>query len=117
MNEKLKSFVLDDAFYYALLVVLVAIVAFLLGRNSLGHIQSQGAGVQISQPTTKVEKNEDAQANAFTAVVVSRSGTKYHLPTCPGAKQIKETNKIVFSSVAQAKAAGYSAAANCDGLE
>ena len=117
MNEKLKSFVLDDAFYYALLVNLVAIVAFLLGRNSLGQIQPQSAGVQISQPVATGEQTADAQPSNLTTVVVSRSGTKYHLPTCPGAKQIKESNKIAFSSVAEAKAAGYSAAANCDGLE
>jgi len=118
MSEKLKSLLLDDAFFYALLVIAIAVVAFLLGRNSMIHLQPQGAGVQISQPTqvnlgqTTTNPNE-----SDTSVVVSRSGTKYHLPTCPGAKQIKNSNKITFSSIVEAKAAGYSAAANCEGLE
>jgi hypothetical protein len=116
MNEKFKSFILDDAIFYAILVVTVAIVAFLLGRNSVVQIQPQGAGVQMSQQAVPLSERAPA-AQIDTAVVVSRSGTKYHLPTCPGAKQIKESNKITFSSIAEAKAAGYAAAANCAGLE
>ncbi len=51
------------------------------------------------------------------SVVASKSGTKYHLPDCPGAKQIKESNKISFASVSAARAAGYTPAANCPGLK
>ena len=118
MSEKLKSLLLDDAVFYALLVVSIAIVAFVLGRNSMVQVQPQNAGVQISQqvvPTTR--QSADIRVNDTISVIVSRSGTKYHLPTCPGAKQIKDSNKIIFSSIAEAKAAGYSAAANCEGLE
>jgi hypothetical protein len=118
MNRKFKSWLLDDAVFYTLLVISIAVVAFLLGRNSMVHTQSPGAGVQISQQTTpSAEQTSDSLTKNSASVVVSRSGTKYHLPTCPGAKQIKESNKIVFSSTAEAKAAGYSAAANCEGLE
>jgi hypothetical protein len=46
--------------------------------------------------------------------VASKAGTKYHHITCPGAKQIKEENKIYFASVQEAMAAGYSKAANCN---
>jgi hypothetical protein len=49
-------------------------------------------------------------------VVVSKNGTKYHLPECSGAKQIKEENKVWFNSIAEAQKAGYTAAANCPGL-
>jgi methylphosphotriester-DNA--protein-cysteine methyltransferase len=49
-------------------------------------------------------------------VVASKSGTKYHLPTCPGAKQIKSTNLITFNSKQEAEAAGYTPASNCPGL-
>jgi hypothetical protein len=118
MIEKLKSLVLDDAFFYAGLVISVALVAFLLGRNSMIQIEPQAAGVQITQQTASVvEQKSDTLTNDATSVVVSRSGTKYHLPTCPGAKQIKDSNIITFSTIEQAKAAGYSAAANCKGLE
>jgi len=118
MIEKLKSLIREDAFFYALLVISVAIVGFLLGRNSIVPVASQASGVQISQPSVPMTAPVlDTQAPDGTAVVVSRSGTKYHLPTCPGAKQINESNKITFASIAQAAAAGYSAAANCPGLE
>lgn len=48
--------------------------------------------------------------------VASKSGSKYHLPWCPGAKQMKEENKIYFSSKEEAEAAGYAPAANCKGI-
>jgi hypothetical protein len=118
MIEKFKSLLLDDAIFYALLVISVAAVAFLLGRNSMVSIPPQSAGVQISQQTASAnEQKPTAYPKAGIAVVVSRSGTKYHLPSCPGAKQIKTSNKITFSTIEEAKAAGYSAAANCEGLE
>jgi hypothetical protein len=50
-------------------------------------------------------------------LVASKSGTKYHFPSCPGATQIAEKNKIWFNSYAEAQKAGYTAAANCKGLE
>ena len=50
-------------------------------------------------------------------VVASKSGTKYHLPTCSGAKSIKPDNLITFASIAEAEAAGYTPAANCPGLK
>jgi len=121
MMQKLKSFLLDDAVFYALLVVSIAIVAFLLGRNSMSQSHPQPAGVLVSQQAPLVVRESEQRVRVSedgdTGVIASRSGTKYHLPTCPGAKQIKESNKISFSSIEQAKAAGYSAAANCDGLE
>lgn len=116
MREKLKSFLLDDAVFYAILIISIAIVAFLLGRQSIGETTTvQPAGVIVSQPAAPAG---DTQSSAEVAspgfeVVASKSGTKYHLPNCPGAKQIKETNLIRFASVDAARAAGYSAAANC----
>lgn len=50
-------------------------------------------------------------------VVASKSGTRYHLPSCPGAKSISKKNKITFSSIAEAEAAGYKPALNCKGLK
>ena len=48
--------------------------------------------------------------------VASKKGTKYHLPWCPGAKQMKEENKIWFASKAEAEQAGYTPASNCKGI-
>lgn len=115
MTEKFKSWLLDDVVFYALLLVSVAIVAFLLGRNSFNDTQPQAAGVQISQ--SQIPQSIENIATETVSVIASRSGAKYHLPDCPGAKQIKASNKISFSTIEQAKAAGYSAAANCPGLQ
>jgi hypothetical protein len=141
MFEKLKSFLADDTIYVALLVVLVGVVSFGLGRQSVA-----GEGVFRPAPTVSIPMSEgvivhDALNNSGTPtgvtlieaptttiiapfspdqpqdkVVASRSGTKYHLLVCPGAAQIKDENKIYFESAAHAKAAGYSPAANCPGL-
>jgi hypothetical protein len=117
MKEKLKSFLYDDTTFYTALLLLVAIVSFGLGRQSILEQSSQ----QINNPVTLDEivplvPNRGvltAETAIAGVVVASKSGTKYHLPTCPGAKQIKESNIIEFSSVQAAEAAGYTAAANC----
>lgn len=48
--------------------------------------------------------------------VASKNGTKYHLPSCSGAKRIKEENKIWFNSKQEAVQAGYEPAKNCKGI-
>lgn len=58
-----------------------------------------------------------AGENAKGMLVASKNGTKYHFPWCAGASQISEKNKIWFDSYSSAQKAGYTAAANCKGLE
>ena len=48
--------------------------------------------------------------------VASKSGSKFYLPSCAGAKRIRDENKVWFETEAAAEAAGYSPAANCKGL-
>lgn len=48
--------------------------------------------------------------------VASKTGKKYYLPSCSGAKRIKEENKVWFDTKAAAEAAGYTAASTCKGL-
>ena len=45
--------------------------------------------------------------------VASKNGKSYHLPTCPGAKNIAPENMVIFTSQAQAEQAGYTKAKNC----
>ncbi|HMO77758.1 MAG TPA: Ada metal-binding domain-containing protein [Candidatus Paceibacterota bacterium] len=133
MLEKLKSLILNDQVFYSLLIVLVAIVSFCLGRLSLIPDTPVTNRVEIKQPKTAPETKTpltlDTESKApFTTsnsssgatngtVVGSRSGSKYHLPSCPGAKQIKAENLINFSSREAAEAAGYKPAANCPQLQ
>ena len=47
------------------------------------------------------------------AVVGNKSSQKYHLPHCPGFKQVKQQNRQAFESEQAAIAAGYRRAGNC----
>lgn len=138
MKENFKSLLLDERFFTATLVVLVAMASFALGRYSTmpaGSLWGEGAGkgapAAVSMAYTEVSpKNDEAPTGAENPHVVapvdipetstatgpyvaSKSGTKYHHETCGGAKQIKPENKLYFSTEVAARAAGYSPAANC----
>lgn len=122
-------------FFIALLIILVGTASFGLGRLSVNDFNN--AGIKIITP-------RDFQANALQGfekndvqissgeqtvpkelyvpdqggeVVASKSGSKYHLPWCAGAKQIAEKNLITFASTDEARKAGYTPAANCKGLK
>lgn len=118
MWEKLKSFIADDAVFFSVLLVLVGVLSFGLGRQSVTESLfakpvQQTAGITLFQATNTPE----VPVLGSERVVTSKSGTKYHLLHCPGAAQIKESNKVYFDSIELAKAAGYTAAANCPGLQ
>jgi len=120
MLEKLKAFIMDDAYFYTVLIVLVSILSFGLGRLSMQDEQSsakpqivlteQSASVITSDPDTSVDMPLGKESGALVA---SKKGTKYHLRSCPGASQMNDENKVYFASEAQAQAAGYTPAANC----
>jgi hypothetical protein len=124
MSEKLKALIENDVYFYTVLIVAVSVLSFGLGRLSMQEVMthhqpevvltSQSAAAVVSD----IQKGDiSLPASAETAkLVASKKGTKYHLLTCPGAKQMNEDNKIYFNSVDEAKAAGYTAAANCKGL-
>lgn len=138
MLKKLKSLILDDTVYIACLLVLTAVFSFGLGTLSVGKVQKEQpvgpASVSLVRnvpspvgPVAPVPNNVSPAAssaptiagimtNTSTAAqnfVASKAGTKYHALTCPGAKTIKESNKIYFATVNDAEAAGYTRAANC----
>lgn len=137
MLQKLKSFLSDDTFYYGVLIVLVAGASFGLGRYSALERSAQNSlekqsNLVVTQPapqapaptptTTPAAIPASTQPAAVAGavsgeVVASKSGTKYHLPTCPSAKTIKPANLISFATIADAQAAGYTPAANCPGLK
>ncbi len=125
MSEKFKQFLGEDGVFYTLLIILIAIASFGLGRMSverdLEPLNTQTNNQALTAlPSLEVEVKapevKGSEMKAGTKVIASRSGTKYHLPDCAGAKQIKPENRIEFESIEAAKAAGYSPAANCPGL-
>lgn len=114
-----------------LLIVLVGIASFGLGRLSAtdrrgsievlpsltGTLEAQNA----PQTGTSAASALSASVGSVTAsqgnFVASKSGAKYHYPWCSGAKRIKDENKVWFDTAEAARAAGYTPAANCPGLE
>lgn len=136
MREYIKRFISDDRSYFALILIVVSVGSFGLGRLSLestsdvppprsSSTQSAAVVAPLSKVQTEVATNDSSLIPTSTSVfdttplqlVASRNGTKYHRLDCPGAKQITEQNKITFDSIATARAAGYTPAANCKGLE
>ena len=106
-------------------LVLISFLSFQLGRISRSASQpikiekanvqeifgAQNTNLQIKANNTDRGEGKDLKINFL--VVASKNSNKYHFLWCPGAKQIKETNKIYFESEAKAIAAGYTLAGNC----
>lgn len=115
-------------FFLSMVIILVALLSFGLGRLSGGR---DGGGIKLEFDSSISNSqfpisNETQTGNALnsiensklkiensTSVVASSKGTKYHYPHCSGAKRITDANKIVFSSPEAAEASGYTLAANC----
>lgn len=130
MLKKLKSLLADDAIYLASLLVLVGVVSFGLGRLSVSttsELSPQSAAIGLISPpdAPKLVSGQSEQGGTSSVqtvppvvpssapFVASKTSTKFHKVTCPGAKAIKESNKIYFTTIAEAEAAGYQKAANC----
>ena len=118
MFNNIKRLLEDDLFFYTVLIVVVSILSFGLGRWSMQEVTAPlQPAVTMTTQSAKVGEsllqNTQNTARTTTQFVASKNGTKYHLLTCPGAKQMKEENKVYFNSVKEATAAGYTPAANC----
>ena len=126
-SAKFKPLLEDDRLFYGLLIVLIAIVSFGLGRLSGAQnspyfdenrsiVLQAGAAGAMAASTSPYENSAVDTKEGEGMYVGSRNGTKYHLPWCPGASQIKEANKVFFSSKNEAEEAGYTPASNCKGI-
>lgn len=127
LSLKFKAFFSNTEYLLALLIIAVSLISFYLGRVSVGEgrnvlrtpptpaavIEAKTPIIQEIVSTTTPSTEEKKAAETYVA---SKSGTKYHLPWCPGAKQIKEENKVWFATKVDAEKAGYTPAANCKGI-
>lgn len=122
--------------FLSALVFLIAMASFGLGRLSVIwpakepiRIDQAGENDQSLRPRSGLgeaaiqnvfTERSDPPASSFSSLrgnfVASRNGSSYHLPSCPGALNIKEENKIWFRTKEEAAAAGYKPAGNCPGL-
>ncbi len=114
IGQKIKP----QDYLIVLIIILVGLAGFGLGK--LSAFEKDREEVTISRAAAVVspilaETKIDTTVKGF--LVASKSGKKYHFPSCAGAAQVAEKNKIWFASYAEAQKAGYTPAANCPGLE
>ncbi len=117
MITKIKKFIklYEKDAILVLIIALVALISFGLGR--LSKIRENKMPVTIENLSANAAKTGFQEETRPQEFVASKNGAKYHYPWCPGAQQIKEENKIRFSSKEEAEKAGYTPASNCKGLE
>ncbi len=114
---------IQDDISIVVLIILVGLSSFGLGRlSSLEKEQppivvEKTATAALAGDTTPMITRVGGAPNQKGLVFASKSGTKYYYPWCSGAARVKEENRKWFPSVALAKAAGLTPAANCPGLE
>ncbi|MDP3772136.1 MAG: hypothetical protein Q8Q94_02020 [bacterium] len=126
-------------FFIAAIIFLTALASFGLGRLSviwprsdpltisdLPSRDSSSPAIQAAVDIPPLKNNPDntttvrgvAQSVAGEGrYVASKSGTRYHFSWCPSALKIKKENKLIFATAAEARAKGYTPAANCPGLD
>lgn len=126
-KDKFWDFI-GGRYFVPIAIILVAIIAFSLGRIS--GLQEKREPVRVISESVGEVKGDSIGTNPADdaipaaaldgqsgSVVASKNGTKYHYPWCAGAKQISDKNKITFQSIETARAAGYTPASNCKGLK
>jgi hypothetical protein len=126
LRHKIKSIqgILDRKdVYMAILITFTALLSYILGMLSAYNredtpvtIRNSGTIIESVETIQKTVSTPSATPSAQGAYVASKSSTKYHLPSCPGAQRIAEANKIWFATKAEAEKAGYTPAANCPGI-
>lgn len=133
--QKVKIFLKENKqdLLLAAVVFLVGVGSFGLGRlsaiwptkepitieNQEARITNQGTVSSERQPANQSPDSKFMILNSAPLegrYVASRNGSSYHLPDCPGAKQIKKENEIWFVTADEARKAGYKPAGNCPGL-
>lgn len=116
---KIKGFLGSRELFPVLLLLLVGIASFGLGRLA-ERASSPASGMEaaVAGAGEVVEAGTLGEANLPPAAgyVASRHGEKYHLPWCAGAGHIASENEVWFATEEEARAAGYEPAANCRGI-
>ncbi len=98
---------------------LVGVIVLLVGFSSfgLGRLSALGEQREHIKLTYDTNLNPRPIYDNRGEVVVSKNGKRYHYPWCSGALKMSDTNKRWYTSIKQARAAGYTPAGNCNGLE
>ena len=114
---------INQDLFIIITIILIALIFFGIGRltspksEPIQIMNLEKASVEDISPYAPDRASEDRKIPDYEGKVLgSINSDKYHLPECPGAKQISEKNIIWFDSIEAAAAVGYKPAANCPGL-
>ena len=106
-------------FYTLLLILIIASIFLAFGR--LSALEEKQTPIKITYPNPPRPGLGDLGGNTTVQtggeVIGSKSGKKYYFPWCGTVSRIKPENQVHFASVDEARAAGYTPAANCKGLK
>lgn len=127
-NEPEKVFKISDGLFIVLLLVLVAVGAFGLGKISAYEKREVPISVIKNEERVLASISEQKLASIASSIqktderpkdmiVASKNGKKYYYIWCSGADRIKEENKIWFATVEEAKSHGLEPASGCTGLK
>ncbi len=126
--EGISVHTLPDDLFLGVIIVLVAIGAFGLGRISKIEGAKQPIRIinepaqELEAPVIQAPKSGDLGSGAQSSIpsaeslVASKSGTKYYYSWCSGAQKISAANRIYFSTKEEALARGYTPSTTCKGL-
>ncbi len=114
MKTKTKKIKIIKIIIIFLIIFLISLLSFQLGKFSVKYENNKFSSKKENQKNNlpKIIKKKVKTVG----VIASKKGKTYHLPWCPGATSMSQKNKIYFNSIAEAKAAGYLPAKNCEGL-
>lgn len=133
--EKIKHFIESDKgkdILVVLIVILVGLGSFELGRlskenNSAGlkiiyPEKNQGANVsasflnmtgEVPQSEVTAQNTSFQNQNSGKKFFASKSGSKYYGLGCSAGKNIKQENRIYFTTGEEAEGAGYELSSSC----
>ena len=126
--QKIKLFMEGEkgkGIYVILLIVLVAGSSFGLGRlsNKDGSQEpikiifpdgnSLSANTYQSAQNSPQKTSPSVANSAPKAYVASQKGKKYYPINCSAASNLKEDNKVFFSTETEAESAGYTKSSSC----
>lgn len=92
----------------AVIVLLIALTSFGLGRLSVLAVKAPISVVQVAGAAESI-----APGGQFVA---SKTGETYFYPWCSGAQNLAAEKQVWFKSEEDAQKAGYRPAKNCKGL-
>jgi len=128
--EKIKQFIQGEKgkdILTVLIVILVGLGSFMLGRLSKGNVPQDTQAPYANQDNGNQDANVVSASNVIQQgesptsgsssnepFFGSSKGKKYYTTNCSAGKTIKQENKIYFATEVAAQKAGYTLSSSCN---